>query len=82
MKFCQTVDNGLKIDFIIFILHMTLEEKLKRLQEIQQNIAEKKVKLSDSIGLLEEAYKLKKEVEDELSKIENKLNQISTENEK
>lgn len=58
---------------------MTLEEKLTRLKEIQELLQEKKVSLSDSIGLLEEAYKLKTEIEEELTKIENKLVQITEE---
>jgi exodeoxyribonuclease VII small subunit len=52
---------------------MTLEEKLIKLQEIQQKIEQKTVTLSDSIPLLEEAYKLKKEIEKELQEMENKI---------
>lgn len=52
---------------------MTLEQKLLRLQEIQQLLEQKKVNLSESMPLLEEAYKLKKEIETELEVMENKL---------
>lgn len=52
---------------------MTLESKLLRLQEIQKLLEEKKVSLSESMPLLEEAFKLKKEIELELREMENKL---------
>ncbi len=52
---------------------MTLEDKLLRLQEIQQMLEQKKVTLSKSMPLLEEAFKIKKEVEKELKEMENKL---------
>ena len=52
---------------------MTLEEKLTKLQEIQQKIEQKTVTLSQSMPLLEEAYKLKKEIEIELQEMENKI---------
>jgi exonuclease VII small subunit len=52
---------------------LTLEEKLLRLQEIHKLFEERKVTLSQSIPLLEEAYNLKKEIEEELEKIETKL---------
>jgi len=58
---------------------MTLEAKLLRLQEIQKTLEEKKVSLSDSLPLLEEAAKLKKEIEDELKIMENKLISLSAE---
>jgi exonuclease VII small subunit len=60
---------------------MTLEQKLLRLQEIQQLIDQKKVTLSDVVPLLEEAYKLKKDVEKELSDMENKLIELSKQDE-
>lgn len=60
---------------------MTLEQKLTRLQEIQKLLEEKKVNLSDSLPLLEEAYKLKKEIEEELDGMENKLIQITKKDE-
>jgi exodeoxyribonuclease VII small subunit len=56
---------------------MTLEQKLLRLQEIQQLLEQKKVTLSESMPLLEEAYKLKKEIEDEINQMENRLTQIT-----
>lgn len=56
-----------------------IEEKLVRLQEIQNLLQEKKVSLSASVGLLEEAGKLKVEIEKELKEIENKLIEISHE---
>jgi exonuclease VII small subunit len=52
---------------------MTLESKLLRLQEIQKLLEEKRVSLSESMPLLEEAFKLKKEIEVELKEMENKL---------
>jgi exodeoxyribonuclease VII small subunit len=52
---------------------MTLEEKLIKLQSIQQKIEQKTVSLSESIPLLEEAYKLKNEIEKELKEMENKI---------
>ena len=58
---------------------MTLESKLLRLQEIQRVLEEKKVSLSESLPLLEEAYKLKKQIEEELKIMENKLITLSTE---
>lgn len=58
---------------------MTLEAKLLRLQEIQKILEEKKVSLSDSLPLLEEASKLKKEIEEELKIMENKLISLSSE---
>ncbi len=56
---------------------MTLEQKLLRLQEIQQMFEQKKINLSESLPLLEEAYKLKQEIEEELAKMENKLVQLT-----
>ena len=53
--------------------NMTLEEKLTRLKEIQQTLTTEKVNLSESIKMLEEAMKLKKEIDTELSELENKL---------
>lgn len=52
---------------------MTLENKLLRLQEIQKLLEEKRISLSESMPLLEEAFKLKKEIEIELKEMENKL---------
>jgi exonuclease VII small subunit len=60
---------------------MTLEAKLLRLQEIQKLLEEKKVKLSESLPLLEEASNLKKEIEVELKNMENKLVTLSVEDE-
>lgn len=56
---------------------MTLEQKLLRLQEILQLVDQKKVTLTDVIPLLEEAYKLKKEIESELLTMENKLIELT-----
>jgi exodeoxyribonuclease VII small subunit len=56
---------------------LTLEQKLTRLQEIQQLIETKKVSLSESMPLLEEAFTLKKEIEDELNNMENKIHTLS-----
>jgi|GEM_PF-2245082 len=59
---------------------MTLEQKLQRLQEIQQLLEQKKVTLSQSIPLLEEAYSLKKEIEVELTGMETKIVQLTAVN--
>ena len=56
---------------------LTLEQKLLRLQEIQQLLEQKKVNLSESMPLLEEAFRLKQEIETELSEMENKLITLS-----
>jgi exonuclease VII small subunit len=55
----------------------TLEDKLLRLQTIQQMIEQKKVTLSQSIPLIEEAYQLKIEIETELTEIESKLTKLN-----
>ncbi len=57
---------------------MTLEEKLKRMKEIETMLQEEKVPLNESVKYLEEAYKLKNEVEHELTAIENKLEKLDT----
>ncbi len=57
---------------------MTLEEKLTRLQEIQILLETKQVNLSQSMPLLEEAFKIKEEIEKELKTMENKLIQLSS----
>lgn len=54
----------------------TLEDKIARLKEIQVLIETKQVSLSASIPLVEEAYKIKKEIEIQLSEIESKLVQL------
>ncbi len=58
---------------------MTLEQMLLRLQEIQQLIETKKVTLSESMPLLEEAFNLKKNIEKQLSEMENKIITLSKE---
>lgn len=58
---------------------LNLEQKLLRLQEIQNLLREKKISLSESMPLLEEAMKLKKEIEVELNQMENKLISLSQE---
>jgi exodeoxyribonuclease VII small subunit len=55
----------------------TLEQKITRLQEIQQALSQKSVSLSESMPLLEEAFRLKKEIEKELETMQNKLVQLS-----
>ena len=52
---------------------LSLEQKLTRLKEIQQLLESRSVPLSESMGLLEEAFSLKKSVETELKTMENKL---------
>ena len=58
---------------------LNLEQKLLRLKEIQNLLREKKISLSESMPLLEEAMKLKKEIEVELNQMENKLISLSQE---
>lgn len=53
-----------------------LEKKIQRLQEIYE-ILKKGVSLSESVPLLEEAYKLKQEIEELLKKIKLKITQIT-----
>jgi exonuclease VII small subunit len=60
---------------------MTLEEKLLRLQEIKKLLEEKKVSLTNSMPLLEEVEKLKKEIDTELKIMENKLISLQQNNE-
>jgi exonuclease VII small subunit len=55
----------------------TLEEKLARLKEIQLSLESKTVNLSISMTLLEEAFTLKNEIEIELTKMENRLIDLS-----
>jgi exodeoxyribonuclease VII small subunit len=50
-----------------------LEQKLTRLKEIQQLLESRSVPLSESMGLLEEAFDLKKQIEKELKAMENRL---------
>jgi exonuclease VII small subunit len=56
---------------------LTLEEKLKRLKEIQTMLENKTVNLSESMKLLEEAFELKGGVEKELGAMENRLIDLS-----
>jgi len=58
----------------------TLEEKLTRLQQIQQLLSQKTVPLSQSMSLLEEAYLLKKEIEQELKAMETHLISLTKSN--
>ncbi len=51
----------------------TLEQKINRLKQIQTSLETKSVNLSESMVLLEEAFTLKKNIESELKKMENKL---------
>ena len=54
----------------------TLEDKIKRLKEIQLTL-EMKPTLTESMKLLEEAFELKTVVEKELVSMENKLIDLS-----
>lgn len=51
----------------------SLEQMLIRLKEIQELIEQRKVTLSESLPLLEEAYKLKQMIEEQLTAIESRL---------
>ena len=57
----------------------TLEQKLIRLKEIQQLLESKSVPLSQSMVLLEEALNLKKQIEKELKSMENKIFDLTKE---
>ena len=57
--------------------NLTLEQKLKRLKEIQTLLENKSVNLSESMVVLEEAFELKSSVEKELKKMENRLIDLS-----
>lgn len=57
----------------------TLEQKLIRLKEIQQMLESKSVPLSQSMTLLEEALNLKKQIESELKSMENKIVDLTKE---
>jgi exodeoxyribonuclease VII small subunit len=59
----------------------TLEQKLIRLKEIQQLLESKSVPLSQSMTLLEEALNLKKQIEKELKSMENKIIDLTKEDE-
>ena len=56
---------------------LTLEEKLKRLKEIQQILESKAINLTESMKLIEEAFCLKNDTEKELKKMENRLIDLS-----
>ena len=56
-----------------------LEQKLMRLKEIQQLLESKSVPLSQSMVLLEEALNLKKQIEKELKSMENKIFDLTKE---
>jgi exonuclease VII small subunit len=60
--------------------HLNLEDKLKRLKEIQ-TILESKPPLTESMKLLEEAFVLKNAIEKELQQMENRLVDLSKANE-
>jgi exonuclease VII small subunit len=60
--------------------HLNLEDKLKRLKEIQ-NVLESKPPLTESMKLLEEAFLLKNDIEKELQTMENRLVDLSKANE-
>lgn len=60
---------------------MSLEEKLLKLQEIQKQLESGQTPLSQSIPLLEKAFKLKKEIQKELDEMQNKLIDLSKEDE-
>lgn len=57
---------------------ITLEEKLTRLTEIQNLLENKKVNLTQSMVLLEEALALKVEIEKEIQEMENKLIKLAS----
>jgi exonuclease VII small subunit len=57
-----------------------LEDKLKRLKEIQTTL-ESKPPLTESMKLLEEAFLLKNDIEKELQTMENRLVDLSKANE-
>jgi exonuclease VII small subunit len=58
---------------------LDLDQKMHRLTEIKNLLEERKVTLSQSLPLLEEAYKLKNEIELELKKFENQVIELTKE---
>jgi exodeoxyribonuclease VII small subunit len=55
----------------------TLEEKLLELQSIRKQLEQSQIPLSQSFPLLERAFKLKKEIEKELNEMQNRLIDLS-----
>lgn len=56
------------------------EDKLKRLQEIVNKLESEDVDLDTSIALYEEGLKLSKELNDQLSKYDEKIQELSKDN--
>jgi len=51
----------------------SFEEKLKRLEEINQSIKDREIGLEDAVKLFEEGMKLSKELEKNISSVERKI---------
>lgn len=58
---------------------LDLDQKMQRLTEIKNLLEERRVTLSQSLPLLQEAYKLKNEIETELKKFENQVIELTSE---
>lgn len=61
---------------------MKFEEKMKKIEEIINDLEKDQVDLDDSITKYTEAMKLIKECDDSLKKAEEKISKIVTENNK
>jgi len=57
---------------------MEFEDKMKRMEEINNALKDTKTDLKASVKLFEEGMKLSKEVETELDKIERKIEIVTT----
>lgn len=51
----------------------SFEEKLKRLEEINQTIKDREIGLEDAVKLFEEGMKLSRELEKNISSVERKI---------
>ena len=59
---------------------LTVEDKIKLLEEIVKELESGEVPLDDEINKYKEAMKLAKECSDKLNKVSEKVNKIMTEN--
>ncbi|MDT3389734.1 MAG: exodeoxyribonuclease VII small subunit [bacterium] len=57
---------------------MTFEQKLSRMEDISRSLSDPATDLQAAVGLYEEGMKLAKEVDDELSKIERRIEIVTS----
>lgn len=57
---------------------MTFEQKLARMEDISKSLSDPATDLQAAVGLYEEGMKLAKEVDDELSKIERRIEIVTS----